>query len=223
MNTTESLRRLRAADPARSVTPPFTAEDLLTAVIRAEWSASPAATAAAAAPAPKSAPAATAPAGPLSQRRFRRPGVRRWATIGVAAAAILSTPAWWPGSPGGSSTALALTRDGEAVHLTVPRASIDAGALRAALQGTDLPAVVIETTSTCPDPGPDGLPAGSEVAPPAQNVGLWDPDAIHLTFYPDRMPPGSTLVFGVEPAAITLLLTDQVPACLPPMVQPGGG
>ena len=63
---------------------------------------------------------------------------------------------------------------------------------------------------------------GYEVAPPEQNLnGPDDPGAFHLTFYPDRAPAGSTVLFGVEPQATTLLLVDEVPACLPLTVRTG--
>lgn len=200
MTTPPVRQRLRDADPGRDVPLPFTADDLLTAF------------AAGTAERPQTPRAAFAP---LRRRR-------RWATVGVAAALLLSTPLWWPGSPPPSSTALAVTQDGDAVRVVVPRDGLDAARLQAALDEAGVRATVLAASTDCPTPFPEGLREGYDVAPPEQNfAGPDDPAAFHFTFYPDRMPKGSQILFAVEPEATMLLLVDQVPACLPPVMRTG--
>lgn len=202
MSTLDGLTRLRDADPARGSSVPWTADDLLTAYAATD--------ATGAGPVPVD-------TRPMPRRDHRRRG----AIVAAAAALLLSTPIWWPGSPSPSSTALAVTRDGDAVHVTVPR-PVAATELQAALDRAGVRASVVEGSADCPTGFPDGLPEGYEVAPPEQNLnGPDDPGAFHLTFYPDRAPAGSTVLFGVEPQATTLLLVDEVPACLPLTVRTG--
>lgn len=202
MNAFDALTRLRDADPSRDDTVRWTADDLLTAFAADDG-------------------AETNPT-PTDQRSTTRMAhSRRWATVAAAAALLLSSPVWWPGSPSPSSTALAVTRDGDAVHVTVPR-PVDAQQLQTALDEAGVRATVVESSADCTSPFPEGLRQGYDVAPPEQNfAGPDDPTAHHFVFYPDRAPAGSTVLFGVEPGATTMLLVSKAPACLPLVMRSG--
>lgn len=206
MNTFDALTRLRSTDPGRGSAVPWSADDLLTAfagggaVDGADHSPDEAADAAPAAHhRPRNAPTAHR---------------RRWAVVAAAAALLLSSPVWWPGSPAPSSTALAVTQEGDAVHVTVPR-PVDPLQLQQALDRAGVRATVVQSSADCTTPFPEGLREGYKVAPPEQNFTGADDAAFRFTFYPDRAPAGSTVLFGVEPGATTLLLVSDVPPCLP--------
>ncbi|TKV56887.1 hypothetical protein FDO65_18785 [Nakamurella flava] len=202
MKAFDALTRLRDADPSRDTTLPWTADDLLAAFAADDGTE-----------------ANRTPSGERSTTR--RAHSRRWVTVAAAAALLLSTPIWWPGSPSPSSTALAVTRDGDAVHVTVPR-PVDAWELQTALDEAGVRATVVESSADCTSPFPEGLREGYDIAPPEQNLaGPDDPAAFHFVFYPDRAPSGSTVLFGVEPGATTLLLVREAPACLPRVMGSG--
>jgi hypothetical protein len=201
----DALERLRAADPAGDVPLPLTADDLLHRF--ADEPATP-----------------VAPSAPQRVRTSRR---TRIATVLAAAAVVIAVPVLWPGSTPTSSTAFAVTRDGDEVHVTVPRDQlIHPEQLQAALTRAGVRAVVMEGSADCAVPAQDGLPAGYDVAPPDLNVGRPDPAVQRFTFLPDRMPAGTTLLFGLDRfvvdgdvRGISLYweLVDHVPACVPRM------
>lgn len=213
MNTTQAMARLRAADPARG-TLTVTADDVLDRSTGEGAGGSGATT-------------------PGSSMRARpRDPVGRSSRVAIAAAAAIAFPILWPTATPSTPAALAVTADGDAVHVTIPRtAPVSAATLQNALDRAGVRAAVRTTTPDCADAVPDGLAAGYDVAPPAENLQGFGPNEQRFTFYPARMPSGTTLLFALDESdgvttATTWLLVDRVPACVPPMfvplARPGG-
>lgn len=201
MNTTDALRRLRSADPARTTPVPVTADELLTRFVahpRAIEVPSPAV-------------------------RPRRPKLVMPRRLGIAFAAAatlaIAVPALWPGSAPPASTALAVTQDGSAVHVTIPLdRRLQPEELQAALDKVGVRAAVLETSGDCTRPAQDGLPAIYDVAPPGIGQLTADPAVRRVTLFPDRMPVGTTMIFAIDRhrggISVGWWLTAHIPSCV---------
>lgn len=95
--------------------------------------------------------------------------------------------------------------------------------LQAALRAEHINALVLKADPSCTLPLPDGDPAIQQAVPvdsPSADGHLW-------TIYPSRIPPGDTVVIGLDgplptgERSATLFLTPHPPTCLPPSLVSG--
>lgn len=196
MNAPSSLQRLRDADPAAHLEPTLTFDQLL-AVARSETHDPLAGT-------------------PIPQRRVRHLG-RRAALVAAAAGVATLVPAAWPDSrsPIPAPTALGVNVDGAAVTVIIPLDQVvTVQRLQSLLDKAHLKAKVVPATADCAEPARGGLPVYDVFVVNGQNRA-----AQQVTFYPDNIPAGATLVFSLETSEESTSagwwITDHPPNCVP--------
>lgn len=206
MNSIEdALSRLRAADPARSVAADAPSTALLSSITAQRGGAGSVA----------DVRRRTAP---------RRLGLAAGLLAGAATVAV-GTVSWPrhhtpPPSVAGAVTTLS---DG-GVRVRVFWSDFDNLArLQAQLRAQHINALVLKADPACTLPLPDGDPAIRQAVPvdtPSADGHLW-------TIYPSRVPPGDTVVIGLDgplssgDRSANLFLTARPPTCLPPSLVAG--